>query len=953
MQNSELLKAVNTSLIDCNIDSAKELQHKLLVNRPRRKILSAIINELQECDEFIISVAFITKSGVSQLKNTLKILERKGVKGKIITGDYLNFTDPLALYELNGFKNIEIKLITKRNFHAKGYFFKKGNNWNIILGSSNLTQAALTKTEEWNVQLSSTAEGEFVNQLLTEFDILWKSTVNNSNALEDYHNFYVRNKQEMALKNHLYKEYLTGQQKDERINYEPNTMQKRALSALKNLRLKKEKRALIISATGTGKTILSAFDVIEESPKKLLFIVHRENIARKSMNTYQQMIKDKSCGLLTGSQKDVNADYIFTTIQTLNNYKELFEPEYFDYIIIDEVHHGGAQTYQKVYNYFKPKFSLGMTATPMRTDGFDIFAMYDNNIAFEYKLSEALDEELLTPFHYFGVSDIEIDGKSIDENSNIYQLTSNARTEHIVNKMKFYGHSGDRVHGLIFVSNVNEAKILSKNLNECGYRTKALTGSDNEDVRIATISKLENGDLDYIITVDIFNEGIDIPCINQVVLLRPTTSAIVYIQQIGRGLRKTIEKDYVVLIDFIGNYKNNYLIPIAIGNTGTYDKDKIKKEIILNGVGYLTGESVLQFEEVVQAKLLKQISEVNFSTLANIKRDYEYLKLKYDRLPRLVDFVNNELISPEVILSGTYKNYPIIKGKFEKIKQNFSEKETLFLDYVSQVIFPAKRLHEIYIIELIIQTKKIEKQLLVSKVGAYYDTDQLSVIENTLLHLSRKIFMSLSDEKKYIPFINLNSDVVSISAEFNAAIENEEFQAELVDILETCKIIYDKEMYEKNSLFTVGKLYDRKQAYRYSLHDYNNGYQVSGYTPFKDDKNKEVLVFITLDNSSSFTSYENTLLNNKTITWFSKASRRLYREDGEITIEGEIANEQIPLKMFVKRSKSENFYYLGEVHKVIDFTQILNAKGKSIIKYTLELDNELDNDLFKYLTLSE
>ncbi len=950
MQNNELLLALNTSLINGTIESDLGLQHKLLVNRPKHKVLTAIINELKECDEFLISVAFITKSGVSLLLNTLKLLEEKGIKGQILTGDYLSFTDPEALVKLNQFSNIQVKLITEQNFHAKGYFFKKNDNWNIILGSSNLTQSALTKTEEWNIKLSSKIDGLFVQQLLQEYDALWAETSDLINVLTEYGNEYGRKKSQSKLKTKLYKEYLERQAEKVKVEYSPNKMQSQALRSLDDLRSSGENKALIISATGTGKTILSAFDVISTKADKVLFIVHRENIARKSMKTYKQMITGKSFGILTGNQKEFDADYIFTTIQTLANHKEMFDPEYFDYIVIDEVHHGGAKTYQEVYKYFRPKFSLGMTATPQRTDGFNIFAMYDNNIAFEYKLSDALHEELLAPFHYFGVSDIEINGEMITEKTAVNQLTSEARTKHIIEKIKFYGHCGERVHGLMFVSNVLEAKQLSQHLNDFGYNTLALCGEDSENIRLKAIEDLEQGLLDYIITVDIFNEGIDIPCVNQVVLLRPTQSAIVYVQQIGRGLRKTENKDYVVLIDFIGNYKNNYLIPIAVGNTGTYDKDKIKKEIILNGTDYLEGESVLQFEEVVQSKLLKQISDTNFSTMANIKKDYEYLKLKYGRTPTLVDFVENELISPEVILGSSTKTYYEVKCKLEKNPIEFDDSKLLILEYFSQIIFPAKRLHEIQIIEFLLNNDNSQTTSMIQTLtDEYYIINQDKVFDNALKHLSRTIFTSLSTEKKYKAMIELKDGIVSLSTQFREALNDAEFINELKDIITVSKMLYKKEEYLSNSNFTVGKLYNRTQAYKYSLHDFNNGYQVSGYTPFEN----EVLVFITLDNSSSFTSYDNALLDNKTITWFSKSQRRLKNDKGELTIEGKIANNMIPLKIFVKRNSSENFYYLGEVHNVIEFEQTKTEDEKNVVKYKLELDNHLDEQLFKYLTLEE
>lgn len=945
----KLINAINTSLIDSTVESAIDLQHKLLVNKNKSKILTSIVRELETCDEFIISVAFITMGGVSALLNVLPKLEKNGIKGRVITGDYLNFTDPKAIEKLDEFSNIEVRLIRHKDFHAKGYFFKKDNNWNIILGSSNLTNAALTKTAEWNIKLSSSENGSFIQETLGEFETIWNQTPDLQEVISDYKGLYENIKIETKLKSDLYQAHLDSLNISESKVYIPNLMQKQALDSLKTLRENGEDKALIISATGTGKTILSAFDVQESKMNRALFIVHRENIAKKSMETYKEMMPEKSVGLFTGNEKKYDADFTFATIQTLVKYKEQFERDHFDYIIIDEVHHGGASTYQNVYDYFTPKFSLGMTATPERTDGFDIFSMYDNNIAFEYSLSSALSEELLAPFHYFGVTEAELDGEQIDEKTAIKLLTSEKRIDHIVEKINYYGHSGDSVHGLIFVSRVEEAIELAYGLNERGYRCMALTGKDSEKSRDNAIDKLEAGELDYLITVDIFNEGVDIPCINQVVLLRPTQSAIVYIQQIGRGLRKVEDKEFVVIIDFIGNYKNNYLIPIAIGNDGTYDKDKLKKDIILNGIDYLEGESLIQFEEVVQDKLMKQISKTNFSTMRNIKKDYYYLKTKYGRIPKLVDFINNKMISPEVIL-GTKKNYEEIKAQIEENNSLLNKEEKLFLDYLSLVVFPAKRLHEVIILEYLIFNRKATIQELVEEVERKETLiNQDKTVENAVAHLARTIFTALSDEYKYIPFVKQNLNTIELTEQFIKALQNETFVNEMNDVLECCKLIYKEENYLKNERVTVGKLYNRKQAYKYMLHDYNNGYQVGGYTPFDN----EVLVFITLDNSSSFTTYENTLIDEKTLVWFSTGNRRLRRENGELTTEGRIAMNEIPLQIFMKRNASEKFYYIGQVDNVLNFEETKTAENKPVVKYKLELNKEIDRKLFEYLTKNE
>lgn len=946
MENNILRNAIETSLINAELESNSSVQHKLLRNKKQDKIITTLINELGNCDEFIISVAFITYSGVNMLLKVLKELEDMNITtGKILTGDYLLFTEPKAVRELSSFNNIEVKLITEKNFHAKGYFFRKSNTWKMIIGSSNLTSAALTKTSEWNIMLSTMKQGAFTSEVLKEFKSLWEETDILSNTLPSYEIRYLANKETISLKNQFFKEYELNAAVED---IKPNMMQKEALLNLQSLRDNSKNKGLIVSATGTGKTFLSAFDVKQFEAKRCLFIVHRRTIAQKSLDTFAKVFPNEKLGLLSGTKKQLNANYIFATVQTLANNLDSMSIEMFDYIIIDEVHHGGAKTYQKIFNYFKPKFWLGMTATPERTDGFNIFEIFDYNIAYEYRLPQALEDELLVPFHYFGISEVEVDGEIIDENTAVNKLTSDDRVNHIVEKIKYYGYSGDKVHGLIFVSNVQEAVELSLKLNQRGLRTKPLSGSDSEAEREEAIEKLESGELEYIITVDIFNEGVDIPSVNQIVMLRPTSSAIVYVQQMGRGLRKSSEKEFVVIIDFIGNYKNNYLIPIAVGNEHTYNKDTLKKNIIINGTDYLEGESVIQFEEVVKEKLLSQITNTNFSTLANIKRDFEYLKLKLGRTPKLSEFITNELISPEVILAK--RNYIELCTKFCDEKYQLTYEQKLYSDYIYQVMFPMKRVHEIEILYYTIEHKHFTISEITQYIEQKYNVrNQKDIVENSCAHLSRQIFKSLSQEKKYASFIDESTDgLYTINERFSDVLKDEWFKLFAEDALLACKMYYMQGRYDIDKKLTVGKNYTRLEAYKYTLNEFSNGHQVSGYTVFES----EVIVLITLDNSSSFTSYDNELIDCQHLTWFSKGKRKIYR-DGKLTAEGRIAHNELPLEIFVKKSSSEEFYYLGTVNEVINYEQTLTSKSEDVVKYTLKLDNAIDQKLFDYLKYKE
>ena len=274
---------------------------------------------------------------------------------------------------------------------------------------------------------------------------------------------------------------------EEALKITPNKMQQAALKEIQAIRDAGKAKGLVISATGTGKTYLSAFDVRNFAPKRMLFIVHREQILNKAKSDFQKVLggADEDFGILSGSNKQMNAKYLFATIQTISKEENLhqFDPGLFDYILIDEVHKAGASSYHRVIDYFKPKFLMGMTATPERTDNFNIYELFDYNIAYEIRLQEALEEDMLCPFHYFGVTDFEYNGKKIDDTTALSKLVTEERVDHVVEKVKYYGYSGEKVTGLMFCSRKDEAEQLSYALNNRGFRTFALTGDHSQEER--------------------------------------------------------------------------------------------------------------------------------------------------------------------------------------------------------------------------------------------------------------------------------------------------------------------------------------------------------------------------------------------------------------------------------------------------------------------------------------
>ena len=742
----ELNKALHTSFIDKSFPSNKDLRPKLFFNDYKRRMNLAfeITKRLKECDYFEFSVAFISESGLAVLKQILLNLKEKGVKGRIITSTYLGFNAPKMFKQLLSFTNIEVRIFEQEHcgFHPKGFIFHTGDHRDIIVGSSNLTQTALESNQEWDLFFTSHENGELASQVSNEFDIQWElSTPLTNEWIESYKETYVKPVRPASVQSPK--------------TIKPNKMQEEALKSLKNLRDNNKDKALLISATGTGKTFLSAFDVKRFKPKRLLFVVHRRNIAEAALRSFKYLIPNVSMGIFSGNTKETDSDFIFSTVQTIHKkeYREMFEREAFDYIIIDEVHRAGAQSYQDIVDYFKPKFLLGMSATPERSDDFDIYEMFDHNIAYEIRLIQAMEYNLLCPFHYYGITDMTIDGIEIDDKSEFNILTSELRVDYIIEKINEYGYSGDHIHGLIFCSRKDECEKLSQLFNLRGYKTIALTGDSSEDMRQKAIDSLESNDensLDYIFTVDIFNEGIDIPKVNQVVMLRPTESAIVFVQQLGRGLRKNDSKEYVVIIDFIGNYEKNFLIPVALSGQTNYNKDSLR-QFVCEGSLITPGASTIQFDQITEKRIYQSIDAANFTQVRLIKDSYKQLKEKLGRIPRLKEFEQYGAIDVKLMFQNKSLGcYHTFLSKYEKEYHiHFGTLEEKYLQFISSKLSSGKRVEELEAIKLIINKRTNLLTHLKETLNSDYQIELPDVGIETISNILSQNFMTGSSKKTF------------------------------------------------------------------------------------------------------------------------------------------------------------------------------------------------------------
>lgn len=962
MNYQNIQSGLSTAFLDKNISSNVLYRPQFISNdyKNGRKVLSTIEDELLHCDSFSISVAFITMGGITPLLQTLRTLEDKGIHGKILTTDYLAFSDPKALDKLATFSNIELKMYlvpdTKNGFHTKGYIFQSNEIYKILIGSSNMTNTALTTNREWNTKIVSTKSGEFVSEMLDEFEELW-----------NHPNTYSYNAFIGAYRVH-YEEYKKVKPKEDiklpSKQLIPNSMQQAFISNLRKLRNENESKSLLISATGTGKTYASAFALQDQNPKKALFLVHREQIAKQALQSYRNVFGDtKTFGLLSGNSKDTDVDCLFATMQTMSK-KEVyssFAPDTFDTIIIDEAHRIGAKSYQEIMDYFNPKFWLGMSASPERMDDFDVYAAFDHNIAYEIRLQQALEENLLCPFHYFGITDFLTNGNETDFTDFNY-LTSNQRVDYIIEQTNYYGYSGERVKGLMFCSSKKEAAALSERLNLRGYRTIALSGEDSQEKREDAIDRLVSDTrsdyLQYILTVDIFNEGVDIPEINQVVLLRPTQSPIVFVQQLGRGLRKSKDKEYVVILDFIGNYKNNFMIPIALSGDRSYNKDNIRR-YVLEGERIIPGSSMIHFDEISKKQIFASIDKLS-GIKTFIKESYKNLKYKLNRTPLLMDFLSNHEVDPLVILKEYKTYYKLLESiDASSIEKPLNDKELTVLEYYSSIIANSRRPIEAELLNQIINLYTIEPFDLLNQINSKYNTQfNMNHLNSALSNITGNFIKTSAEKDKYTLLNSVilhNDDKLSISNDFKNILTNTQFKEYIQDLIDVC-IEKNKSLRNKKKDtfgFIMYEKYSRRDVCQLLNHIKDDASTMYGMKQL----NKNTCIFVTYHKADGINgaeyldgkpNYSDSFMDSQTFMWNSKIGNGPESKYMKEFTSGETK------RLFVKKSDGEgtDFYYMGtfEIDNIKGTTK-KNNKGvlQPICDVTLKMNESIREDIFDYL----
>lgn len=912
-------------------------------------VLTELQNQFETCQSFFFNVAFITEAGIAMLKSHFHDMALKGIKGRLMVSPYLEFNDPNALYELLKLPNVEVKMTDQtQNVHAKVYLFEHTDEQVMVAGSSNLTHTALKLNYEWNIKLTSSHNGELIQRSQRELEQLWDTSVElTSDLIENYR----KNRKQVIDLNQM------ASLKEEGAvytNLKPNKMQKAAIENLDQIRQQGANKALVISATGTGKTYLSAFDVKQYQPCKFLFIVHREQILKQAQQSFKQVIGFKDCeSCIYRSGMDISdKKYVFATIQTLSRLNNLqaLPQALFDYILIDEAHRVGAETYQTVLDHFEPHFMMGMTATPERTDDFNLYKFFEYNIAYEVRLQEALEEEMLTPFIYYGVSDlINEEGKFIQDDSNFSDLITEERVSHILDKIHYYGSAKQRTKGLIFCSRNDEAQELSEKLNHRGLKTKSLSGQDSQDIRAQVISALESGQLDYILTVDIFNEGVDIPAINQIIMLRQTKSSIIFIQQLGRGLRKYPNKEFVTIIDFIGNYENNYLIPMALFGDRSYNKDNYRRH--LANRNQIAGITTVNFEQVAREKIFDSIQSATLHSMKNLKAAYIELKHKIGYIPMLMDFIQFGSLDPQLIFENKFNNHSEFVSAMEKeFNQAYSSAhysgQVLF--FLTKELMNGKRPHEIILFkELMIHGGTLKKNQFLAKLSDYGASSDREVIESVegVVSLS---FFSKTDQVKYgQEIIQMDKGKYEFTTRLKSLLEEPWYLKYFSDVLEVG--LYKSKNYKKGyqSKLQIGQKYSRKDVSRLLNYEKNGSSTMYGYSV----KKNTAPIFVNYHKSEKTNAeikYEDEFLSDHLFKWFTKPNRKL-----DSKLENKIINHKdhgLNLHLFIKKDdlNDQEHYYLGPVDVVADSVEETMIHGKSIVKMLFKLHHAVPYGLFHY-----
>ncbi|MCU7202275.1 DEAD/DEAH box helicase family protein [Turicibacter sanguinis] len=643
-----------------------------------------------------IIVSFLMESGVKLIVEELKLLKERKIPIRILTGNYLNITQPSALYLIKDLlgDSVDLRFFNdpnpKRSFHAKSYFFEYEDGKEMYIGSSNLSRSAWTDGVEWNFKVNQKDYPEDYNHYYETFEDLFynHSILITDIELDFYSKNWKKNKIYTTTPFQVVNQELAAE--SESTNYtnlfEPRGAQIEALYHLKRTREEGFDKGLVVAATGIGKTYLAAFDSKEF--ERVLFVAHREEILKQAAKSFKNVRHLTEVGYFIGNQKDTTQDVIFASVQSLGKMdvlaSKVFAPDHFDYIVIDEFHHAVAGNYQNIINYFKPKFLLGLTATPDRLDNKDVLAVCDYNLVYEAPLRKAINQGWLVPFRYYGIYDDTVNYDEVTYQNGKYQsksleeaLAINKRGELVLSHYRKY--ISKRAMG--FCSSKRHADFMAQFFVANGVKACAVYSGEGGPFsmeRNEALSQLVKGDIQVIFSVDMFNEGLDIAAIDMVLMLRPTESPTIFLQQLGRGLRKSKDKKYLNVLDFIGNYKKANFTPYLIA--GATKTDFTKTIDVIHQEELIPEDCSIDFDYQL-INLFEKMDQSSMKLQDYIKEEYQRIKADLGYRPSRVElftYMDEDLYIKMKSQSklNIFKDYL----KFLKNQNELTEEELMWIE---------------------------------------------------------------------------------------------------------------------------------------------------------------------------------------------------------------------------------------------------------------------------------
>ncbi len=908
------------------------MTNQFLTNDTEQTFLEKIKDSLRHCTAFFFSVSFIKKAGLVLLFKDIEAAVERGAVGRIITSTYQNFTDIESLKSFFALqsrcKNFICHLdhecfhdsgYVTIGYHSKGYLFEYEDKCEVIVGSSNITRYALLKNVEWDVAVSAEKSSTLFMDAMGEFEEKWAAThplnMEIINLYSNKLNFAIE-RWDMDYDLHT-------------ANIKPNFMQRKALKELNRYRAVGTSRALVVAAAGSGKTYLAAFDALNFSPKRLLYIVHEGSILKKSLETFQDVFGNSvSYGIFSGESKEMDADFVFATNLTMAKSLELFPKDWFDYIIVDECHHSTAETYRKIIGYFEPEFLLGLTATPERMDNQDVFDLFDKNVPYELRLRDAIINDLVVPFHYFGIRDelINYGLTKSEERRMVAQLATVEHGDFIAGEIEKHRPEG-KLKALAFCRNVTHARMMCEMMSE-HYKTAYLTGRNDIGERIRAYNDLQSDEkeLEILFTVDILNEGVDIPGVNMVLFLRPTESSTIFIQQLGRGLRKYDNKQYVTVLDFIGNsYKRSVQIAFALSSLA--ENFVLEKRLMMalvqddfKAIGLEDYGVEIHIDDLSKEEIISYIEKENFNSLGYLKQDYFNFR-KYigaESYPKHMDYLNNDC-APDLLRFMSIKiggkkcvsYYNFLHGILDdrdddaKLLPVFTKRQIAFANYLSAML-PLVRQHEYLIFDSVIhgvtRLSEVEKRL--SGTVGEYSHEQL---EHALKYMLDNGFLTSDGENCFLADVPLD----------------DQFTEYLEDLLEYGLTRFTAD-YGAETGFKLWQSYRMDQVQLKLLK--NPGYTMKGTYVYDGD----VVIFASIKKDASIQehlNYKDKFLQPDLFQWECEAGLGEERQS-------ELINSK-RAHVFIRKVESENGI-------VMPFTYV----GKGVMKNPRKTDNPKGTLLF-------